>query len=70
MKDIQPGEHGESSYLEIGARLRLAEGTIASAVHRLRKRHRQIVREEIAHTVARPEEIDEEIRSLLAILSQ
>jgi RNA polymerase sigma factor (sigma-70 family) len=70
LKDIQPGEHGEASYAEIGARLGLAEGTIASAVHRLRKRHRAIVREEIAHTVARPEEIEEEIRNLLAVLSQ
>jgi RNA polymerase sigma factor (sigma-70 family) len=70
LKDLQPGEHGESSYAEIGARLGLAKGTIASAVHRLRKRHREIVREEIAHTVARPEEIDEEIRNLLAVLSQ
>ena len=70
LKDIQPGEHGESSYAEIGARLGLAEGTIASALHRLRQRHREILREEIGQTVAGPEEIDEEIRNLLAILSQ
>jgi RNA polymerase sigma factor (sigma-70 family) len=70
IKDIQPGKHGESSYAEIGVRLGRAKGTIASAVHRLRKRHREIVREEIAHTVARPEEIEEEIRNLLAVLSQ
>ena len=68
LKEIQPGEHGEASYAEIGARLGLAEGTIASAVHRLRQRHREILRDEIAQTVARPEEIDEEIRNLLAIL--
>jgi RNA polymerase sigma-70 factor (ECF subfamily) len=68
LKDIQPGEHGESSYAEIGARLGLAEGTIKSAVHRLRRRHREILREEIAQTVARPKEIDEEIRNLLAVL--
>jgi DNA-directed RNA polymerase specialized sigma24 family protein len=70
LKDIQPGEHGESTYAEIGARLGLARGTIASAVHRMRKRHREILREEIAHTVTRREEIEEEIRNLLAILSQ
>jgi RNA polymerase sigma factor (sigma-70 family) len=70
LKEIQPGEHGQASYAEIGARLGLAEGTIASAVHRLRQRHREILRDEIARTVARPEEIDEEIRSLLAILSR
>ncbi len=70
LKDIQPGERGESSYADIGAQLGLAEGTIASAVHRIRKRHREIVREEIANTVSRPEEIDAEIRNLLAILSR
>jgi RNA polymerase sigma factor (sigma-70 family) len=70
LKEIQPGEHGAASYAEIGARLGLAEGTIASAVHRLRKRHREILRDEIARTVVRPEEIDEEIRNLLAILSR
>jgi len=70
LKDIQPGEHGEASYAEIGARLGLAKGTIASAVHRLRKQHREILREEIAQTVARPEEIDEEIRNLLVVLSR
>ncbi len=68
--EIQPGEHGAASYAEIGARLGLAEGTIASAVHRLRKRHREILRQEIAQTVAREEEIDEEIRNLLTILSR
>ena len=70
LKDIQPGEHGESSYAEIGARLGLAEGTVKSAVHRLRRRHRELLREEIAQTVARPEEIDEEIRNLLTVLSR
>jgi RNA polymerase sigma-70 factor (ECF subfamily) len=70
LKEIQPGEHGESSYAEIGARLGLAEGTIKSAVHRLRRRHRELLREEIAQTVARPEEIDEEIRNLLNVLSR
>jgi RNA polymerase sigma-70 factor (ECF subfamily) len=70
LKEIQPGEHGESSYEEIGARLGLAEGTVKSAVHRLRRRHRELLREEIAQTVARPEEIDEEIRNLLTVLGR
>ncbi len=70
LKDIQPGEHGESSYAAIGARLGLAEGTVKSAVHRLRQRHRELLRKEIARTVARPEEIDDEIRNLLVVLSR
>jgi RNA polymerase sigma-70 factor (ECF subfamily) len=70
LKEIQPGEHGESSYEEIGARLGLAEGTVKSSVHRLRRRHRELLREEIAQTVTRPEEIDEEIRNLLTVLGR
>ena len=69
LKEIQPGEHGELSYEEIGARFGLARGTIASAVHRLRRRHRELLRDEIAQTVSRPQEIDDEIRSLLAALA-
>jgi len=70
LKDLQPGRHGEESYAEIAARLGLAEGTIKSAIHRLRKRHQEILRDEIAQTVGLPEEVDAEIRNLLVILSR
>ena len=70
IKDLQPGEHGEASYAGIAAQLGLAEGTIKSAVHRLRRRHRELLREEIAQTVSRPEEIDEEIQHFIAVLSR
>lgn len=70
LKDIQPGEHGAVSYADIASRLNVAEGTIKSAVHRLRKRHREILREEIAQTVSSSEEVEEEIRNLLAVLSK
>jgi RNA polymerase sigma-70 factor (ECF subfamily) len=42
------------------------EGAVKVAVHRLRRRFRELFREEVAHTVSKPEEIDEEIRHLLA----
>jgi RNA polymerase sigma-70 factor (ECF subfamily) len=47
----------------------MSEVGIKSAVHRLRRRHREILREEIAHTVARPEDVDGEIRYLIALIS-
>ena len=40
-----------------------------SAVHRLRQRYGELLREEIAHTVANPQEIDEELRYLARVLS-
>jgi RNA polymerase sigma factor (sigma-70 family) len=69
MKDFQPREAGAPSYARIAAEFGMTEAAVKSAVHRLRQRHREILREEIAHTVANPAEIDEEIRHLREVLS-
>ena len=69
LKDLQPGKHAEQGYKALGASLGLSEGGLKTVVHRMRQRHRQILREEIAHTVNRPEEIEEEIRHLLSVLA-
>ena len=66
LKDRQPCEHGPLTYADLGARLGLSTQALKSAVHRLRRRHRDILREEIARTVASPADVDEEIRHLLA----
>jgi RNA polymerase sigma-70 factor (ECF subfamily) len=68
LKDIQPGERGELTYAELGALLGMTEEAIKTAVRRLRQRQGEILREEIAHTVARGEDIEEEIRHLLTAL--
>lgn len=52
------------------ARLGMNEGAVKVATHRLRRRFRQILRNEIAETVGSSEEIDEEMRYLVAILRQ
>ena len=69
LSDFHPREPGGSSYAEIGASLGISEAAVKSAAQRLRQRHREIVREEIAHTVIRPDEIDDEIRHLREVLS-
>jgi RNA polymerase sigma-70 factor (ECF subfamily) len=69
LKDLQPGEQATISYAELGTQLGVTEAAIKSSVHRLRRRHGELLREEIAHTVSRPEEINEEIRYLLKIVS-
>jgi RNA polymerase sigma-70 factor (ECF subfamily) len=56
-------------YAEIAAQLHLTEAAIKMAVHRLRARYREILRAEIADTVAGPAEIDEEIRHLFSTFS-
>lgn len=54
------------SYSQIAARLNLTEAAVKMAVQRLRSRYREILRAEIADTVATPEEIEEEIRHLFS----
>ena len=68
LKGFVWGEKSSASYAEIGARLDMAEGAVKVAVHRLRQRFRELLREEVAQTVSRPEEIDGELRHLIAIL--
>ena len=46
----------------------MTEGTARVAVHRLRHRYRELLREEIVNTIDDPEGIDDEIRSLFAAL--
>jgi RNA polymerase sigma-70 factor (ECF subfamily) len=61
-------EDNESSYAEIGGRLEMTEGNVKVTVHRLRRRYRELLREEIARTVDGPEAVDDEIRQLFAAL--
>jgi RNA polymerase sigma factor (sigma-70 family) len=64
------GERTAQPYAELAAKLGVSEGTVKSAVHRLRQRYRQLLREEIAHTVAEPGEVDEELHHLFAVLGR
>ena len=70
LKVFLTAERGKISYEEIAGKLGINEGAARVAVHRLRKRFREVFREEIAHTVANPEDIDEEVRHLLAALAE
>ena len=62
------GDKSTASYAEIAGHLNLTEGTVKVAVHRLRQRFRELLRAEVAHTVARPEDIDGELRHLIAVV--
>ncbi len=58
------------TYSDIARDLSISEGAARVAVHRLRRLFRQIFREEVAHTVARAEDVDEELRHLLRALGE
>jgi RNA polymerase sigma factor (sigma-70 family) len=61
-------EAREVSYAETGARLNMTEGAVKVAVHRLRRRLRHLLREEVAQTVAGGEDVDEELRHLISVI--
>lgn len=63
------GEPRTVSYAEIGKRLGIREGAVKVAVLRLRQRFGELLRAEIASTVATKEEVEEELRHLFATLS-
>jgi len=64
------GEKGAASYADLAASLGMSEGAIKVAVHRLRQRYGELVRAEIAQTVASPGEVDEELHYLFAVLRE
>jgi RNA polymerase sigma-70 factor (ECF subfamily) len=57
-------------YAGLAIQLGVSEGTVKSAVHRMRQRYKRLLREEIANTVAEPGEIEDELRHLLVVLSR
>ena len=63
-------DKGAIDHTSVARELGMTEATLRVAIHRLRRRYREVFREGIAHTVPRPEEIDEEVRHLLAALGQ
>jgi RNA polymerase sigma factor (sigma-70 family) len=68
LSQFEPGEQSLLSYAEAATRLSVSESAVKSMIHRLRQRHRELVREEIAQTVSSIAEIDEELRHLVSAL--
>jgi len=70
LKPFVWGEKSGASHVEIAAALGLSAGAVRVAVHRLRRRYRESLRQEIASTVATPEDVDDELRHLIEIVSR
>jgi RNA polymerase sigma factor (sigma-70 family) len=58
------------TYEEIARQLSTSEGGVRVAVHRLRRRCGELVREEVAQTVATSDEVDDEIAYLVRLFGQ
>jgi len=65
---LAPGAE-TASYASAAQRLNMSEAAVRMAVHRLRVRYGELFREEVSHTVADTNEIEDEMRHLLRVLS-
>jgi RNA polymerase sigma-70 factor (ECF subfamily) len=70
LESFLPGETSELTYAEAGRQLGLSEGSVKAEVHRFKRRYRSFLRAAVMPTVARLEDVDEELRELTAALSQ
>jgi RNA polymerase sigma-70 factor (ECF subfamily) len=68
LKLLLTDEPGHPSQAEIGTDLGMTENAVKQAFHRLRLRYREVLRAQIAHTVATPGEVEDELRHLIAVL--
>ena len=59
------GEEPHLPYRDVATELRMSEGAVRGAVHRLRQSFGQLLRDEIAMTVADLDQVDGEVRHLL-----
>jgi len=69
LKSFLIGERGEIPFADAATRLGISVPAVQSLVHRLRQRYAELLREEIAHTVQRSEDIDNELRWVLTVLA-
>lgn len=63
------GRRETQPYEQLAAEMKMSEVAVKMAVHRLRKRYRQLLRAEIAQTTSSVEEVEDELRHLFAVLA-
>jgi len=63
------GDRADLTCAEAGAELGMTEGAVKVAVHRLRRRYRDLLREQVAQTVHSAADLEEELRNLRAVFS-
>jgi len=60
----------EAPYVALAREMNMSEGALKVAIHRLRKRYRELFRQEIADTVANPADVESELRFLATVLAR
>jgi RNA polymerase sigma-70 factor (ECF subfamily) len=70
LKGALTAERGSIDYPSLAGTLGVSEGAARVAVHRLRKRFREVFRATVAETVAEPGEVEDELRYVVALLAE
>lgn len=68
LKGSLAAQASAATYASTAARLGMTAGAVKAAAHRLRKRYRELLRAEVAQTVAEPADVEDELRDLFAAL--
>jgi RNA polymerase sigma factor (sigma-70 family) len=69
LKGFLTGDETRIPYQQLALDLGTTEGALKVSVHRLRRRFRDVLREEISQTISEPDEVQDEIRYLITILA-
>jgi len=68
MKKMLMDESDRPSQAEVASEFDMTENAVKQAFHRFRQRYQSLLREEIAHTVAMPSDVEDELRHLIAVV--
>ena len=69
LQDTLTGSANHRNYRDLAVQLGINEGAVKTAIHRLRRRFRTALRQTILETVSKPEDVDEEMRHLKAVIA-
>ena len=70
LEGFLPGGRQRLSYEQAAENLDMSLSAVKTAIHRLRRRYRELLRRQVAQTVSDPSEIDPEIRHLIEVLGR
>jgi RNA polymerase sigma factor (sigma-70 family) len=68
LTQLLPDEPGAPSRADIAVEFGMTENAVAQAFHRFRQRYQSLLRQEIAHTVVTPGDIEDELRHLIVVV--
>lgn len=69
LKDFLTVNRDDGLYGTVSAKMGVTENYLRVAAHRLHKRYRELLKEEIAHTLSEPDFVEEELKNLMQIFS-